>query len=99
MIAIRSLLGTTGVVVGLVLLVLWVVLSPLLLLLAPFGVVLVAAWKFWRLRRRAARGVKRGHRRARRFGKRVVPPVAGPPRPQPSTQRQPIFRQGAAPDP
>jgi hypothetical protein len=78
MIAIRSLLGTTGVVVGLVLLVLGVVLSPLLLLLAPFGVVLVAAWKFWRLRlrRRVGRGVKREHRRARRFGKRVVATVA-----------------------
>src|SRR3954451_18876388 len=99
MIAIRSLLGTTGVVVGLVLLVLWVVLSPLLLLLAPFGVVLVAAWKVWRLRRRVGRGVKREHRRPRRLGKGVGAPGPCPPRPQPSTQRQPIFRQGAAPDP
>jgi hypothetical protein len=76
MIAIRSLLGTTGVVVGLVLLVLGVVLSPLLLLLAPFGVVLVAAWKFWRLRRRVGRCVKREHRRVRRFGKKVAATVA-----------------------
>ena len=81
MIAIRSLLGTVGVVVGLVLLVLGVVLSPVLLLLAPLGVVLVATWKFWRLRRRVGRGVKREHRRARRFGKKVVATVAEPRRP------------------
>ncbi|HLM07820.1 MAG TPA: hypothetical protein VK402_21805 [Blastococcus sp.] len=71
MIVLRSLAGVIGIVVGLVLLVLGLVLAPVLLLLAPLPLLAVAGWKFWRLRRQAEHKVKRGRRRARKFGKKV----------------------------
>jgi hypothetical protein len=55
----RWLLGTIGVLLGIVLLILGVVLSPVLLLLAPLGILVYLAWKFWWLRRKAARGIER----------------------------------------
>jgi hypothetical protein len=70
-IVLRSLAGIVGVLLGVVLLVLGVVLAPVLILLAPLPLLVIGAWKFWRLRRQADRGIKRGRRRVRKLRKRV----------------------------
>ena len=70
-IAIRSLVGTVGVVLGVVLLLLGILLAPVLILLAPLPLLVIGAWKFWRLRHQVNRGTKRVHKRARKFRKRV----------------------------
>ncbi|MGY1729649.1 hypothetical protein ACI79J_22050 [Geodermatophilus sp. SYSU D01062] len=62
--AVRSLVGVVGVVLAAVLLLLGLVLSPVLLLLAPLVLLVVGAWRFWRLKRKAERTVQRGRRRA-----------------------------------
>jgi hypothetical protein len=67
--AVRSLVGTVGVVLAAVLLLLGLVLSPVLL---PVGVVVLlvaGGWKFWRLKHKTERAVKRGRRHVRKAGK------------------------------
>ena len=61
----RWLLGTVGVLLGTVLVILAVVLSPVLLLLAPIPILVYLAWKFWRVRRKASRGVDRQRKQVR----------------------------------
>jgi hypothetical protein len=71
MTVVRWLVGTVGVVLTVVLLVLGVILSPVLLLLAPIPVAIYLAWKFWRLRRKAERGIGRQRKKARKVTKKV----------------------------
>jgi hypothetical protein len=71
MTVLRSLVGTVGVVLAIVLLVLGVILFPVLLLLAPIPVAIYLGWKFWRLRRRAERGIGRQRGKARTVTKKV----------------------------
>ena len=54
-----------------VLLILGVLLSPVLLLLAPIPVAIYLAWKFWRTRRKAERGIDRQRKKARKVTKKV----------------------------
>ncbi|MGY1808627.1 hypothetical protein ACI8AF_14760 [Blastococcus sp. SYSU D00669] len=69
--AVRSLVGTVGVVLAVVLLLLGLLLTPVLLPLAPLVLLVVGGWKFWRLKHKAEREVERGHRKVRRTGKKV----------------------------
>jgi hypothetical protein len=76
--AVRSLGGTVGVLLGAVLLLLGLLLSPVLLPLAALVFLFVGGWKFWRLKHRVERSTKRGRRRvdkagssAKRGGQRV----------------------------
>jgi uncharacterized membrane protein len=71
MTVLRSLEAVVGLVLGLVLVVLGLVLALVLLLLAPVPLLLLGGWKFWRVRHRISRGMKRGRRDADRVRKRV----------------------------
>jgi len=46
-------------------------LGTVLLLLAPIGILLYLAWKFWRIRRKASRGIDRQSKQVRNKGKQV----------------------------
>jgi hypothetical protein len=67
--AVRGLAGTVGVVLAAVLLLLGVLLSPVLIPIAVVGVLVLGAWKLWRLKHKAQSTVERGHRRVRKAGK------------------------------
>jgi|tagenome__1003787_1003787.scaffolds.fasta_scaffold18272912_2 hypothetical protein len=69
--AVRSLVGTVGVVLASVLLLLGLLLSPVLLPFAPLVLLVIGGWKFWRLKHKVERKVDRGHRRMRKTGKKV----------------------------
>jgi hypothetical protein len=69
--AVRSLVGTVGVVLAAVLLLLGVVLSPVLLPVGALMLLVVGGWKLWRLKRAAEKKVDRGHRKVRKAGKQV----------------------------
>ena len=64
--AVRSLVGTVGVVVAAVLLLLGLVLSPVLLPVGALMLLAAGAWKFWRMKHKAERTVKRGRRHVRK---------------------------------
>ncbi len=67
--AVRALVGTVGVVVAVVLLLLGVLLSPVLIPVGGLVLLVVGAWKFFRLKHKVEREVDRGHRRMRKAGK------------------------------
>jgi drug/metabolite transporter (DMT)-like permease len=67
--AVRSLVGSVGVVLAAVLLLLGLVLSPVLLPVGGLVLLVAGAWKFWRMKHRAERTVKRGHRKVRKAGR------------------------------
>jgi len=69
----RSLEALIGLVLGLVLVILGLVLAPVLLLLTPVPLLLLGGWKFWKVRHRIHRGMKRQRRNAHRLRKRVSP--------------------------
>jgi hypothetical protein len=69
--AVRSLVGTVGVVLAAVLLLLGLVLSPVLLPLAPLVLLVVGGWKFWRLKHKVEKKVDRGHRKVRKAGRKA----------------------------
>lgn len=63
---------------GAVVLLVCILLSPVLLPLAALGLLVFGGWKFWRLKHRVERSTKRGRRRvdkagnsAKRGGRRV----------------------------
>lgn len=70
--AVRSLGGSVGVLLGAVLLLLGLILSPVLLPLAAVVFLLLGGWKFWRLKHKVERSAKRGRRKVRKAGKRAV---------------------------
>src|SRR3954468_22753637 len=57
--AVRSLVGTVGVVLASVLLLLGLLLSPVLLPFAPLVLLVIGGWKFWRLKHKVERKVDR----------------------------------------
>jgi uncharacterized membrane protein len=61
--AVRSLLGTVGVVLGAVLLLLGVLLSPVLIVLGVLVLVVVGVVKLWQLKHKAERASKRRRRK------------------------------------
>jgi hypothetical protein len=71
MTVLRSLEAVIGLVLGLVLVVLGLVLAPVLLVLTPVPLLLLGGWKFWRLRHRIHRGMKRQRRKAHRLRTRM----------------------------
>jgi hypothetical protein len=71
MTVLRSLEAVVGLVLGLVLVILGLVLAPVLLLLAPVPLLLLGGWKFWRVRHRISRGMKRRRRDAHRVRRRM----------------------------
>jgi hypothetical protein len=68
---VRSLVGSVGVVLGAVLLLLGVLLSPVLLPLGALVLLVMGGWKMWRLKHSAERAVERGHRRVRQARKKA----------------------------
>jgi threonine/homoserine/homoserine lactone efflux protein len=72
MTVLRGLLGTVGVLLGTVLVILGAVLSPVLLPLAPIAILVYLGWKFWRVRRRASRGVERQRKQVRKKAHKVT---------------------------
>jgi hypothetical protein len=69
--AVRFLVGTVGVVLAVVLLLLGAVLSPVLLPIGGLALLVVGAWRFWRLKHKVEREAGRGHRRMRKAGKKA----------------------------
>jgi hypothetical protein len=67
--AVRSLVGSVGVVLAAVLLLLGLVLSPVLLPVGALALLVAGGWKFWRMKHKAERTVKRGHRHVRKAGR------------------------------
>ena len=69
--AVRSLVGTVGVVLGAVLLLLGVLLSPVLLPLGALMFLVFGGWKLWRLKHKVERTVEHGRREVRKTGKKA----------------------------
>jgi hypothetical protein len=63
MAAVRSLLGTVGVVLGAVLILLGILLSPVLIVLGVLALVVVGVVKLWQLKHKAERASKRRRRK------------------------------------
>jgi hypothetical protein len=71
MTAVRSLVGTVGVVLAAVLLLLGLVLSPVLLPVGALALLVAGGWKFWRMKHKVEKEVHRGHRKVRKAGKKA----------------------------
>ena len=69
--AVRSLGGTVGVLLGAVVLLVCILLSPVLLPLAALGLLVFGGWKFWRLKHKVEKKVDHGHRKVRKAGNEV----------------------------